>query len=123
MAFIYDYTPKLCEGDDALFDGTIKLKGLHFEKKMELLETMEKEGIGLGELAKLAEDTKVDPMKGIRIMHRFVVLTKEQWESCAIKDKKTGTELKSYDDVASFPLAHPILQEVALHIVTGGLGK
>lgn len=121
MGLQYNYVPKACKDGD--FEGSVTLEGLHFERKMAMLEDFEKGGISLAELTKMDEVSSQDPMKAIRVMNQFVIKTKDLWKGCEITEKSTGIAMKSYDDVASYPKAHPILLDVAMHIVGGGLGN
>lgn len=121
MGLQYKYTPKMC--NDGEFEGTVTLEGLHFERKMQMLEDLEKQGTSLAELSRMDEVSKDDPMKAIRVMNQFVIKTKDLWKGCELKDKAANIEMKSYDDVASYPKAHPILLDVAMHIIGGGMGN
>jgi len=123
MGLQYKYTPKACQGDDAAFKGSVTLEGLHFERKMQLLEELEKEGISLSDMVKMGEGGDVDPMKAMRLMSKFVIKTKDLWVSADLKDDTQGIEMKSYDDVASYPKAHNVLMDVAMHIVGGSMGN
>ena len=118
----YEYTPKQCSGDGN-FEGKVTLKGLHFEKKMDMLEKLEKQGMSFSELTNMEDSASNDPMKAMKIMKGFVVETKGCWIDCSIKDKKLGLEMKSYDDVASYGPAQPILMDVAMHILAGTMGN
>ena len=120
MGIQYEYTPKACQDGD--FEGSVTLEGLHFERKMKMLDELDKQGISISEMSKMGEGES-DPMKAIRVMNQFVLKTKDLWKSCDLKDKSTGIEMKSYDDVASYPKAHNILLDVSMHIMGGGLGN
>lgn len=117
----YEYTPKLCVDGD--FEGKVVIKGLHFEKKMDMLEKLEKEGVSFSDLAHMDEQSKQDPMKAMKIMKGFVVETKGCWVSASIKHKSNGIVMNGYDDVASYGPAQPILMDVAMHILSGSAGN
>lgn len=117
----YDYTPKACQGEEAKFSGKVRLKGLDFDKKMEMLETLSAEGM---DLSKAKEQAEKDPMSMMKLMRKLVRDSGDLWVSCDIKEKETELEFKSRDDIACYNNTHIILMDVAMHVLGGSsLGK
>ena len=112
----YKYVPKQCEGPEASFEGYVMLKGLDFDKKMELLEQLSSEGLDFANIAEIAEK---EPGKMLGVLRRLVSETKDLWGACHLKDIKGEVELKSRQDVASYNRSHAILIDVAMHALGG----
>ena len=112
----YKYIPKACQGKDAKFDGHVMLEGFEFDAKMAALEKLHEEGIDFMKMAEM----KDQPFEVMKIMRRLVNETKDLWKSCEIKEKSTGVELKSREDVSKYNAAHKILTDVAMHCLGGG---
>ena len=52
----YKYIPDVCKGEDAEFEGHIMLKGLHFDKRMELMDEMNANKSNISDMQGLAKN-------------------------------------------------------------------
>lgn len=109
----YKFVPKSCNGEGD-FSGHVLLKGWNFEAKAKFLSDMADQGNSLSSLADGS-----DPDKAIKVMTEFVRETKSCWAGCEITDKSNGLVLRSFDDVASYPPAQVIMNEVVTHFMGG----
>lgn len=123
----YKYIPDVCKGEDAEFEGHIMLKGLHFDKRMELMDEMNANKSNISDMQGLAKNPEnianVDVGGGMKFMKTMVDNTKSCWSKVSLKHKESGAQLQTLEDVLMFTPAHGILMEVANHVVSGGMGK
>ena len=64
----YKYVPKSCVGKDARFEGHVVLKGLDFDRKMDLLEKMHEQGIDFHNI----ENMKDKPFEMMKVVRKLV---------------------------------------------------
>lgn len=106
-----DYTPKLCQGDDALFEGTIKMRVPTFSERYEY---MEKAGFKIGEDGGI--EANMEQMGAIR---RMVDFSQAHYVAVDLKRKEDGAAFKSFDEMQSDPSCDAILIEFAMACMTG----
>ena len=107
------YVPSACKGDDATFEGSVTLRLPTFDEKYEYLERI---GITIDDEGKVDLG---DKKNRLRLMREMVKASSSHYLEVKLKNKATGEELKSFEDMSYEPLAYPILTEVAPQLLNG----
>lgn len=112
------YVPSLCKGEDKIFDGSVEIRLPTFDEKFEYFESLGADVDESGSVDKLSNTSKIKKIRSL------VGVSKPHYLAVDLKKLSSGEEFKSFDDLTTEPDAHPILIEVATHLLSGfDLGK
>lgn len=109
------YVPSVCKGENPSFEGSVTLRMPTFDERMDYLESLTEGDFEIDESGKMNR-VKSQNMKSIRQM---VKNSQKHYQAVEIKNKSTGEEYKSFEDLTSDGETHLILIEVASFIIQG----
>lgn len=107
------FIPSACTGDEATFEGSIELRFPSFDEKFDYLEGMNVQ----------VEDDGSVGMGGtsdrLKMMRKMVAMSAKHYVSVSLKNKSSGEEFKSFEDMTADGDCHGILIEVASKLLQG----
>lgn len=107
-----NYVPACCKCDDATHEGSVTLRLPTFDEKFDYIEQLQASVKDTGEI-------EADQMQKLRSIRAMVKLSKAHYVEVSLKNKTTGEEVKSFDDMQYCDDLHSVLMEVAGHLVNG----
>lgn len=110
------YIPKPARGDDAEFEGSIEIKTLSLEEKLEFFDSQGIEA-GVGEDGE--SELKISKKSNMKLLIAAIRMAKWKYVSVSLKKKSNGEEYKFYEDLDNDPDCQGIITDVATAILNG----
>ncbi len=108
-----NFVPACCKGEGATHEGSVTLRLPTFDEKFDYIEQMSVMANDAGEIEK---DVTMSKLRTIRAL---VKLSQPHYVEVSLKNKATGDEMKSFDDLQYSDEGHAVLMEVAGQLVHG----
>jgi hypothetical protein len=104
--------PTVCKGDNATWEGGVTLRLPTFDEKFDYIERLQVTVSDDGTV----EGNQVQRLKSVREM---VKISKDHYQEVNLKSKKTGEEVKSFDEMQYVEDLHPTMVEIAGMLLNG----
>lgn len=104
--------PTVCKGDNAAWEGFVVLRLPTFDEKFEYLERMQ---------VNVKEDGTVEgnTNQKLHTVREMVKMSQSHYVEVSLKNKKTGEEVKSFDDMQYVEDLHGAMVEIAGMMLNG----
>lgn len=104
------FIPKVAQGEDAKFSGSVELRVPTFDERFECLE---QSGF------KMNQAGEVDPTGQISMLRSMVKLSQPFYVSVDLTSKDGGDKFTSFKEMSEDAACDPILIEIAMMIASG----
>lgn len=108
---LIEYVPLKARGEDAKMEGKVELTPTSFDQRWEYVEQCGFKVNAEGEVEATTEN--------LGSIRKMVSLSKPHYKSVALKDKESGMEYKSFEDLSMDPSCDEILIEIAGVVLRG----
>jgi hypothetical protein len=106
-----NFVPACCKGEGATHEGSVTLRLPTFDEKFDYIEQLQ--------AVKDGGDIEAEQMQKLRSIRSMVKMSKAHYVEVSLKNKATGEEVKSFDEMQYCDDLHAVLMEVAGHLVNG----
>ncbi|NBU34067.1 hypothetical protein EB118_06760 [bacterium] len=105
-------TPTICKGDDATWEGSVTLRLPTFDEKFDYIERLQ---------VTVKDDGTVegDQNQRLKSVREMVRLSKDHYKEVNLKNKKTGEEVKSFEEMQYVEDLHPTMVEISAMLLNG----
>ena len=104
--------PTVCKGDNAAWEGFVVLRLPTFDEKFDYLERLQ---------VTVKDDGTVegDAHQKLKSVREMVKMSQAHYVEVSLKNKKTGEEVKSFDDIQYVEDLHSAMVEIAAMMLNG----
>jgi len=104
--------PTVCKGDNATWEGSVTLRLPTFDEKFDYIERLQ---VTVSEDGTV-EGNQVQKLKSVREM---VKISKDHYQEVNLKRKKTGEDVKSFEEMQYIEELHGTMVEIAGMLLNG----
>ena len=109
----FDVVPSICIGEEAKWEGKVTLRKFSFDEKFQFIQGMDVNVKADGSVETYNENQSLDKIR------RMVAMSEKFYVAVALKNKVTGEEFKSFEDMSYEGELHSTMIEVASKLIEG----